>query len=134
MALEKNHQKCQIPLAPYQSAMRPRPCFGRAPKLGKAGGQRRNRLTLWSFQRAVRVSELGRWAGMGRRGLGKHIRPKPFVRGLVISIIMTAYICVLLARRLLPTFGMAIIRAGALLNSRRTLRLCHQRLIRLVLA
>lgn len=85
------------------------------------------------FSKSFRLSEIGRWAGTEARACGKHIRPKPFVRGLAISIILTAYICVLLAHRLLPTFGMAIIRAGALLNSRSTLRLCHQRLIRLVL-
>ncbi|AMD90309.1 hypothetical protein AXF13_09330 [Desulfovibrio fairfieldensis] len=75
MASEKNHQKYQKPLAPYQSAKLRPPAPVPASKLGKAGGQRRNRLTLWSFQRAVRVSELGCWdkARMRARGAGMRL-------------------------------------------------------------
>ena len=73
MASEKNHQKYQKPLAPYQSAKPRPPAPVPASKLGKAGGQRRNRLTLWSFQRAVRVSEIGRSAKAKTRGLGERM-------------------------------------------------------------
>ena len=70
MASEKNHQKYQKPLAPYQSA-KPRPLHRPpAPKLGKAEGRGITGGNTMQFSKSFRLSEIGRWESMGRRELG----------------------------------------------------------------
>ena len=61
-------------LGPYLYMPLPRLRFGQASNFGKAEGRGKNLLTLWSFQRAARLSELGCLGWSRRRARGEEMK------------------------------------------------------------